>query len=63
MFFKDIKSFAVVAGPGEVRWTLTKEGELQVFVGAGLVRAPADALHAEITEGHSTFVIKTLDPL
>jgi len=57
MKWADIRSVAVICGPGEVRYGLAPSGELQIYIGAGLEKAPADAARARVEKGFSTFVI------
>lgn len=61
MRWADIRSIAVICGPGEVRYGLAPNGELQIYIGAGLDKAPDKAGRARIQEGFTTFVIQPSD--
>lgn len=58
MVFSDIKSFEVVSEPGEVRYHLTEEGALRVYIGKGLAQAPPSTSSAHILPGYTTFIIR-----
>jgi hypothetical protein len=61
MRWTDIRAIAVICGPGEVRYGLAPNGELQIYIGAGLDNAPPNAGHARVEEGFTTFVIQPSD--